>query len=50
MGPEIRLYELLVCRRYYQQYNLLYLDDNGFVNEKYFKLETVQGELSMLQA
>jgi MFS family permease len=50
IGPEIRLYELLVCRRYYLWYDPSYIDNHGFVDEKYCKLENVQGELSMLQA
>ncbi len=50
VAPEIRLYELQVCRRYYQTHNQSFIDSHGFVDEKYCKLEFLQGELSMLQA
>lgn len=50
MGPGIRLYELFVYRRYCQQHDPSYIDKNSFFDEKFCKLDNVQGELSMLQA
>jgi len=49
VGPEIRLYELLVCRRYYLEHDPSKVDNDGSVNESYCKLDILQGELSMLR-
>lgn len=48
-GPEVRLYEFLVCRRYFLKHDPSKVDEGGNVEERYCKLEVIQGELSVLR-
>lgn len=49
IGPEVRIYELLVCRHYLLEHDPSKVDENGNVEEKYCKLDVIQGELSVLR-
>jgi hypothetical protein len=49
IGPEVRLYELLVCRRYFLEHDPSKIDKDGNVEEGYCKLDVIQGELSVLR-
>lgn len=49
IDPEVRLYELLVCRCYFLEHDPSKVDENGDVEESYCKLDVIQGELSVLR-
>lgn len=49
VGPEVRLFELLVCPKYYLEHNAAMVDNHGKVPEEYCKLDEIQGQLGMLR-
>ncbi|KAM0517658.1 hypothetical protein ACHAPE_004630 [Trichoderma viride] len=49
IGPEVRLYEVLVCRRCFLEHDPSKIDKDGNVEERYCKLDVIQGELSVLR-
>lgn len=49
IGPEVRLYELVVCRHYFLEHDPSKVDEDGNVEERYCKLDVIQGQLSVLR-
>ncbi|KAF4551452.1 MFS efflux pump-like protein [Elsinoe fawcettii] len=47
--PSMRLYELGLCRRYYQQHDPSLISPDGHVAEQYCKISSIQEDLSALK-
>jgi hypothetical protein len=48
LAPRLRLYESVVCARYYLLVDPSLVDKNGFVLEEYCKVDAVQDEVAMI--
>ena len=47
-APELRLFESIICHDYYKVADPRWIDGNGFVEEKYCKVDKVQEQLALL--
>ncbi|MCJ1351791.1 MAG: hypothetical protein MMC33_001775 [Icmadophila ericetorum] len=47
--PRLRIWEIIYCRRYYEEHDPSLIGEDGLVEEKYCKVESVQSQVAYLK-